>query len=281
MAADVLLAPVKSQPLISARRVRRTVKRLVPLVLALYFIPIPSAIFFCFGLLDYLRNTQRTLGSFDRYFAGNGLLTWILAPFNLFVDLLAFPYRNKGIYELADLPQAYQDEIQDMVRSAYACDLMGQVREKMGDNPRGMVFFKWYGQNVQTSVDAPDFHKPYQFIRTIGLSIFNSKQSTGKHFGPLRTTLRVLYNLNDTVSDQVYIKVGNHVNRWRDQKLFIFDDTLQHQSCNESDQVRYCMFVDILRPSYLPRVMDAILGCVRTLMFRFSGSFYRHWTFIK
>jgi beta-hydroxylase len=118
-------------------------------------------------------------------------------------------------------------------------------------------------------------------VRTIGVSIFNTRQSTGKHFGPLRVTLRVLYSINDIKSEDVYIKVGGHINRWRDNKLFIFDDTLQHQSCNESDEVRYCLFVDILRPSLFPRLMNAILSNVRMAIARFNFAFYKHWAFIK
>jgi len=47
-----------------------------------------------------------------------------------------------------------------------------------------------------------------------------------------RHLLRTLYNINQITSEQAYIKVGGHINRWRDSKLFIFDDTLQHQSRN-------------------------------------------------
>jgi beta-hydroxylase len=108
-----------------------------------------------------------------------------------------------------------------------------------------------------------------------------TKQSTAKHFGPLRVTLRLLYNINEIASENVYIKVGKHINYWRDNKLFIFDDTLQHQSRNESDEVRYCMFVDILRPSLLPALMSAILACVRVVTARFNFAFYKHWAFIK
>jgi aspartyl/asparaginyl beta-hydroxylase (cupin superfamily) len=130
-------------------------------------------------------------------------------------------------------------------------------------------------------VDVPEFHQKFKYIRTIGVSIFNKKQSTGKHFGPLRITLRVLYNINQIDSDKVFIKVGNHINYWRENKLFIFDDTLQHQSCNQSDEVRYCMFVDILRPSLFPGLMSAILTCVRVMIARFNFAFYKHWAFIK
>ena len=98
------------------------------------------------------------------------------------------------------------------------------------------------------------------------MSIFNKKQSTGKHFGPLRVTLRVLYNVNDITDPNVYIRVGNHTHQWRNGKLFIFDDTLQHQSCNESDGVRYCLFVDILRPSLVPWLLSGILTGIRLSM---------------
>ena len=155
------------------------------------------------------------------------------------------------------------------------------MEAKMGEKKRGMIFFKWYGKNVETSVTIPDFHRRYKYIRTIGLSIFNTKQSTGKHFGPLRVTLRVLYNINTIKSKDAYIKVGNHINYWQDNKLFIFDDTLQHQSCNNSDAVRYCMFLDILRPSPFPRVTSAILSCIRLAMAPFNSIFYQHWTFLK
>ena len=168
------------------------------------------------------------------------------------MDLLSLPYWNKGIYKLTDLPRATRTRSRRMIDAAHRSDLVGKLDAKMDEQKRGMIFFKWYGKNVQTSLDVPEFHREYKYIRTIGVSIFNKKQSTGKHFGPLRITLRVLYNINQIDSDKVYIKVGKHINYWRDNKLFIFDDTLQHQSCNQSDAVRYCMFVDILRPSLVP-----------------------------
>ena len=71
------------------------------------------------------------------------------------------------------------------------------------------------------------------------------------------------------------IQVGDQIHYWRDEKLFIFDDTLQHQSCNESEKVRYCMFVDILRPSLFPRLMSGILAAVRMLMTPYRAAFYQ------
>ncbi len=259
----------------SFRFVKRTLKRVVSLGLALWFIPIIFACYFGVGLIDVLRNKPRLLSTFDRYFAGNGIFTWLLAPFNLLMDLLALPYWNRGIYKLNDLPQGYRDELEKVFAAAYSRDVVGQLEAKMTGQKRGMIFFKWYGKNIQTSLDIPEFHQSYKFVRTIGVSVFNKKQSTGKHFGPLRVTLRVLYNINTIESPNVYIQVGDHVHRWQDEKLFIFDDTLQHQS------LRYCMFIDILRPSLFSGVMSSILWGLRLIISRFNFLFYQHWTFLK
>ncbi|HVS37228.1 MAG TPA: aspartyl/asparaginyl beta-hydroxylase domain-containing protein [Gemmataceae bacterium] len=263
------------------RYVKRAAKRVIPAALALYFVPLLFTFYVGCGLLDFVRNKRKTLRSLDRYFAGNGLCTWLLSPFNLLMDLLTLPYWNKGVYQLSDLPGPYQDEINSMIAATHRNDLVAKLQSKLGDAKRGMIFFKWYGINVKTSVDVPEFHQPYRYIRTIGVSIFNTKQSTVKHFGPLRVTLRVLYNINEIASRDVYIKVGRYTNYWQDNKLFIFDDTLQHKSCNESDQVRYCMFVDILRPSLFPGLMGAILTGVRLVIARFNFAFYKNWAFIK
>ncbi len=281
MTANVstLRAPIyQSQVLYLSKKVA---KRIIPLAVAVYFIPLYFAVYVGLGLLDFVRNKARKLSALDRYFAGNGIFTWLLSPFNLLLDVLALPYGNKGIYQLSDLPQSYQDEITAMIDAAHRADLVGKLSSKLDDHKRGMIFFKWYGKNVPTSIDVPEFHRDYKYIHTIGVSIFTKKQSTGKHFGPLRITLRVLYNINQIDSEKVYIKVGTHINYWRENKLFIFDDTLQHQSCNQSDEIRYCMFVDILRPSLFPRLMSATLACVRVLIARFNFAFYKHWAFIK
>lgn len=260
---------------------KKTLKRVVPLAAGLYWLPWILLAYIGCGLLDVLRNTRRTLSTVDRYFAGNGVFTWLLAPFNLLTDLLCLPFRNKGVYQLTDLPEEYQKEIKEVIAAAHNRDLIGALEAKLGDKKRGMIFFKWYGKNIPASVDMPEYHKKYRFIRTIGVSIFNKKQSTGKHYGPLRVTLRVLYNINTIDDPNVYIRVGNHTHVWRENKLFIFDDTLQHKSCNESDAVRYCLFVDILRPSLIPSVMSGLLAGVRMLMAPFRAVFYQNWSFIR
>ena len=85
------------------------------------------------------------LATIKRYFLGNGLLTWLLSPFNLFLDLIS--HRNKGIYCLQDLPSAYQQEISMLLQDININKdyLKKEMTEKLSINARGMLFFKWYG----------------------------------------------------------------------------------------------------------------------------------------
>lgn len=232
------------------------------------------------GVLDVLRHKSFKHSTLDRYFFGNGVLTWLLAPFNLLLDIVSLPYLNKGVYQLTDLPPVYQQELTELLDAAKNANLIELLESKVA-SARTMIFFKWYGRNIRTSLDIPAFHKEYKTIRTIGVSIFNKRKSTSWHYGPLRATFRVLYNLRPTPDNAAYIQVGDLINRWNDKPLFIFDDTFMHQSKNESDHIRYCMFIDIVRPSKVPGLMNAIVAFLRFLLMKINRSFYSRWEMIK
>lgn len=233
------------------------------------------------GAYDVSRNKKLDKGVAKRYFLGNGMLTWALSPFNTLLDLLALPHVNKGVYDLGDLPAAYRAEIERLIDTAKREDVVGKMEDLAKGQARTMVFWKWYGANVDSPVDIPAFHEDYRYVQTIGVSVFNKKQSTSKHFGPFRATLRVLYNINDVTDPNAYIEVGDVKHVWRDKKLFIFDDTLMHQSFNETDQVRYCLFVDILRPAVSPAPFAAVVNAVRFFLKGANYIFYKNWNVIK
>ena len=130
-------------------------------------------------------------------------------------------------------------------------------------------------------MNVPSFYEPWQYIQTIGLSVFNKRVTTSPHFGWLRASFRVLYNINDIKDKSAYIVVGDKTSYWCDNKLFTFDDTLMHLSANETDQLRYCMFVDILRPSLFPRVMEAVVAAEGYLNKKFKFISYSGWTLLS
>lgn len=246
-----------------------------------YLLPRLSIFYALCGIYDVSRNPRLNGSLLHRYFLGNGLLTWLLSPFNILMDLLALPHINKGVYRLEDLPAAWQEEVTRVIEVALKANLVAQLGEMTQGFPRTMVFFKWYGHNVKAFLDVPEFHQDWRYVQTVGVSVFNKKVSTSQHFGFLRASLRVLYNLNDVTERSASIVVGNKTNFWCENKLFVFDDTLMHQSLNQTNQIRYCLFVDIVRPTPLPRLMALVIRCVGILSGSFSSMFYRHWKVLK
>ncbi|MGA8918400.1 MAG: aspartyl/asparaginyl beta-hydroxylase domain-containing protein, partial [Pseudolabrys sp.] len=223
-----------------------------------YVFPKIALFYAACGVYDVSRNQGLKLSTLRRYFIGNGFLLWMLSPINLLLDLLSLPYINKGVYRLEDLPPDHQNEVRRFIQVTTDASLVRQVEERAKQHKRAMFFWRSYGVKVDAIVDVPAFNQPWKYIRTIGLSVFNKKITTSPHFGWLRPTLRLLYNINDIKDKSAYIVVGDKIHYWCDDKLFIFDDTLLHVSANETDQLRYCMFVDILRPSPFPRAMSAV-----------------------
>jgi aspartyl/asparaginyl beta-hydroxylase (cupin superfamily) len=260
------------------RRVLFPVCVLIPFA---YFFPKIALFYAACGAYDLSRNTGLKLSTLRRYFIGNGFLVWMLSPINILLDLLSLPYINKGVYRLEDLPPDYQNEVRRLIQVTNDADLVRQVEERSKEHKRAMFFWRSYGVNVESIVNAPAFHGPWKYIQTIGLSVFNKKITTSPHFGWLRASLRVLYNINDMKDKSAYIVVGDKISYWRDNKLFIFDDTLLHLSANESDQLRYCMFVDILRPSPFPRVMSAVIAAEAYLTSKFNLITQSGWTLIE
>jgi Aspartyl/Asparaginyl beta-hydroxylase len=280
--ADLLTGRVGLAVRVWKFTIRRVLFPLCVLAPFAYFFPKIALFYAICGAYDVGRNSGLNLSTLRRYFIGNGFPTWVLSPFNILLDLLSLPNVNKGVYQLGDLPSAYQDEVKCLIQAARDANLVGQLEEAAKKYPRTMVFFRWYGvNNKETFFDAPAFHRPWKYIQTIGVSVFNKKISTSLHFGFMRASLRILYNLNDMNDNSAYIVVGDTTNYWRENKLFIFDDTLLHQSFNETDQTRYCLFVDIVRPSSFPGFMRAVIAGVRFLSQSFKFIYYQNWKVIE
>jgi hypothetical protein len=184
------------------------------------------------------------------------------------------------VYRLEDLPREHQDEIQRLIKAAKDADLVPQLEEHIKENKRTMLFFRWYGMNLDASLKVPAFHQSWKYIQTIGVSVFNRRVTTSKHFGYLRASLRVLYNINDMKDDSAYIAVGPVISSWRENKLFIFDDTLLHLSANETEQPRCCLFVDIIRPTPFPAIMRMVVAITRYLTHSIKFIYYGNWKVI-
>ena len=231
--------------------------------------------FLC-GIVDVLRHKTLTKKVLKQYFTGKGILTWFLSPLNLFTDLIS--PRNLHTYKIEDLPLEIKSEVLE-IKNLFDQNISKIIeRFQKADSARTMLFYKWYDKNLDSHI--PEFNKEFKYIKTIGVSLFKQKASTSRHFGPLRICFRVLYNFNKVQNPGSYIEADGTVHVWKDEPLFIFDDTLIHQSFNQEENVRYCAFIDIIRPSHAYSLMSSLLKIVSFFMIKVRGIFYKNWEMI-
>ncbi|MBO6719266.1 MAG: aspartyl/asparaginyl beta-hydroxylase domain-containing protein [Rhizobiaceae bacterium] len=244
-----------------------------------YFLPVLALVFLVFGIIDVARHKNINGALLKSYFLGNGVLTWLLTPFNLFTDLISSG-RNPVMWRPEDFSGEHRKEIDDLLK---AFDdnketIISEIGKQMEGKKRGMVFFKWYDKPGDESI--ADFNREWKYIKTIGVSVFNAKEATRLHYGPVRVTVRLLYNLNPRKSDDIFLEVDGVKYHWHDDPLIIFDDTVNHRSINGEDWQRFVAFVDVLRPSRFTALQDALVGVVAAFQ-KVNGIFYTNWTQMK
>ncbi|WP_062218386.1 aspartyl/asparaginyl beta-hydroxylase domain-containing protein [Aureimonas sp. D3] len=260
------------------KALRRIAIALPVVALLLWFVPWLTLFWLVCGVIDVARNKGKNQLLISRYFMGNGILTWLLSPFNLLVDLLS--HRNPGIYTLEDFPAEWREEIETVLNTfrTRRDEITGEIDAKFHDGRRGMYVYRWYGKkNIDT---VPEFNREFKYVKTIAVSVFSGKESTTWHYGPLRLTLRVLLNLKPADSDRVFIECNGQRHLWRDNPLYIFDDTLFHRSVNEVDARRYNVFMDVIRPTPVPGFLGALLSGVSMIADQMKSMFYKNWRMI-
>lgn len=255
--------------------ISRLIKRLIPICIITYLYWPITAVYLVSSVYDVLRQKNKNKGFiFKQYFFVNGALTWLFSPINMLIDIICLPYINKQVYKLEDLPRRHQAEIRDLLENCPNEQVAETLNHLRTNTERTMLFYRWYGFNVDNQYPQPLFHKNFSRVLTIGVSNFKAQSKTSQHFGWLRAGVRVLINIDKNVGDGAYIDVNNQRHVWKtDGPLFIFDDTVLHQSFNLTDQSRNCLFIDVTRPSLVPFIINGMVksfGFITTHISAFS-----------
>lgn len=105
-------------------------------------------------------------------------------------------------------------------------------------------------------------------------SLLRSGTHIPPHHGFLNT--RLICHLPLIVPSDCALRVGNDTRCWREGKLFIFDDTIEHEAWNRSPDLRVVLLFDIWRPElseFERSLVAAMLECIDDF-----GGARREWT---
>lgn len=260
LAATAIAEPSKKSLRNTWRYTKKVLKRAAPLLIVGVIYPPLAMVYLACGIYEVLRHGRDRAAIAHHFFLVNGGLTWALSPMNTLIDILSLPFVNKKIYKLSDFPKAYQEEIRQVTEGCPVEEIIAEVHRRRQADERTMLIYKWYGFN-NAGASCSQFQKKFKYIQTIGVSTFYPQTKTSKHFGWLRAGVRVLYNIGPAPSEGAYIVVNGTKHTWcKDGPLFMFDDTVVHQSFNLTENERHCLFIDVLRPSYVPMLLRSLIN---------------------
>ena len=84
------------------------------------------------------------------------------------------------------------------------------------------------------------------FGPTVMFSLLKAGARIEPHTGMFNT--RLVCHLPLIVPSKCTFRVGNDVREWKEGKLFVFDDTIEHEAWNHSSEDRVVLIFDIWRP---------------------------------
>jgi hypothetical protein len=103
-------------------------------------------------------------------------------------------------------------------------------------------------------------------------AVLFSRLEPGAHIPPHTGMLncRLICHLPLIVPKSCWLRVGNETREWEEGKLLIFDDSMEHEAKNPTDELRIILLFDVWRPELGEEERTAISGIFDSID-RFQG----------
>lgn len=181
----------------------------------------------------------------DATFFNNGRFPWIA---ELEANWTVIREELEGVLADREALPNFQDISRDQI-------------EITDDNNWKTYFLYGYGfeakLGVQTCPKTAELMRRIPGMTTAMFSILSPRKHILDHRGPYKGVLR--YHLGLIVPQDApacRIRVGQDIRHWEEGKSLVFDDTVNHEVWNDTDETRVVLFVDVLRP--LPSPWDQL-----------------------
>ncbi|MGA0607864.1 aspartyl/asparaginyl beta-hydroxylase domain-containing protein [Phenylobacterium sp. VNQ135] len=154
--------------------------------------------------------------------------------------------------------QAVLTDMQDFTPYiAFPKDVPVNQWEELNHSRRWSSLFLWKDGERQDAVCArcprtaallerlPMAHQP-EFAPTAMFSALDARTHIPAHTGSTNT--RLLTHLPLILPGPARFRVGNETREWRMGEAWVFDDTIEHEAWNDSDQLRVILIFDVWNP---------------------------------
>jgi aspartyl/asparaginyl beta-hydroxylase (cupin superfamily) len=146
--------------------------------------------------------------------------------------------------------------------------------EELNHSPRWSTFFLWeHGRRQDENcarcpettriLDGLPLAQLPNFSPTAMFSCLDPRTTIPAHCG--ETNTRLIVHLPLVVPPACSFRVGNETREWRYGKAFVFDDSIEHEARNDSDQLRVVLIFDVWNPFLTPAERDLVGGLLNAV----------------
>lgn len=136
-------------------------------------------------------------------------------------------------------------------------DVQPEMEHDLKDNRDWGAFYLWKNGEV-VEENAALCPKTVEIMKKIPMpdiegrgpnvlfSLLRPNTKIPPHHGFINT--RLICHLPLVIPDKCGFRVGNDVREWEEGKVWLFDDTIEHEAWNNSDENRYILLFEVWRP---------------------------------
>lgn len=144
-----------------------------------------------------------------------------------------------------------------------------KTQQGMLNNPDWSAFFLWKNGDVvaDNAARCPETMRalrnaPLAVVPNRSPSVLFSLLRPGMHIPPHNglVNTRLICHLPLIVPAGCTFRVGNDVRDWREGKAWAFDDTIEHEAWNNSEETRVILLFDIWRPELTGEERSLVVG---------------------
>jgi len=198
-------------------------------------------------------------------------------------DIEARPWHDPSDFPLAGYLEAHFAEIRDEV---LALEPARFHRESEGIGRAGdwdVAFFYERGRRrEEVCVACPVTTRGIETMpamRTAGGLSYVSRMRPGTHIQPHRgpTNVRLRCHLGIVVPEgDCALRVGDDTQQWQEGRCLVFDDYLEHEAWNHTDQDRIVLIVDLWHPGLSATEVRSLEG-LQSYAYGYARRLQRYW----
>ncbi|MCA3003281.1 MAG: aspartyl/asparaginyl beta-hydroxylase domain-containing protein [Rhodocyclaceae bacterium] len=157
---------------------------------------------------------------------------------------------RRELLSVLETPSAFRPYVEG------AADRPHNAQQGMLNNPDWSAFYLWKNGEIvaENAARCPETIRALAFIPLARVpnrspSVLFSLLKPGAHIPPHNGLIntRMIGHLPLIVPDGCEFRVGNETRSWREGEAWLFDDTIEHEAWNRSDQTRVILLFEVWR----------------------------------